>query len=195
MRYIVYDRNGYEICRDMFPGFLCERPSYRLLMLFDKDDILFEIQQLAAAQGESARIKDDTTGALIEQFKNVCSEDNIDRPLRTIPLALSKCERILLPWTNHVIGKHTSIKNDQQEKKELAIEMRVEEHFGSELAWALMRHIQEYIEVYVLEDWAGVTYPEGRKYWTERLLNLEAELKKMLSFMDDDCCAYIKPYC
>lgn len=192
MRYIVYDRNGYEICRDMIP---LQPMWFRVLMLFDKDEILYEIQQLAAAQGDSARIKDDTTGALIEQFVNICSDENIDRPLRTIPLALSRCERIFLPWTRHNLGKHTSLKNDQQEQKELAVELSVERHFSSELAWSLMRHMQEYIEVYVLDDWAGVTYPEGRKYWAERLENIEKELRDTLSFMDDDCDAFIRPYC
>lgn len=194
MRYIVYDINGYEICRDMFPRFLDTAPSFRLLMLFDKDDILYEIQHLAEVQGDAARIKDDNTGALIERFKNVCTDENIDRPLRTIPLALSKCERMLSPWTKHVIGKHSSIKNDVDEKREFAIEMTVEEHFTSDLAWSLMRNIQEYIEAYVLDDWSGLTYPEGRRYWSERLAVLEAEIKKSITFMDDDCGAYIKPY-
>ena len=194
MRYIVFDRYGREIARDMWPrkpldGFL------RVLCLFDKDDILFEIQQLAAAQGESARIKDDATGALIEQFKNICAEENLDRPLRTIPLAMSKCERILHNWVQRTIDKHTAIKNDMDERKELSLELKVEEHFTSELAWSVMRHVQEYIEAYVLEDWAGVTYPEGRKYWTERCILIEDELKKLTEYMDDDCRAFIPPFC
>ena len=194
MRYVVYNRRGCEVCRDIMPRLNDDVPGYRLLMLFDKDDILFEIQHLAAAQGDAARIKDDATGALLEQFKNVCAEDNVDRPLRTIPLAMSKCERMLHPWSGRVVGKHSSIKNDIDEKRELAIELNVEEHFTSELAWALMRNIQEYIEVYVLDDWAGVTYPEGRAYWTERMAAIEVEIKKMVTYMDDDCCAHIRPY-
>lgn len=193
MRYIVFDRDGCEVCRDALPQYF-RAESYRLLMLFDKDDILYEIQHLAEAQGDAARIKDDATGALIERFKDVCTEENIDRPLRTIPLALSKCERMLLPWTKHPLGKHTSMKNDQEEKREFAIEIWAEEHLTSELAWSLMRNIQEYIEAYVLDDWSGLTYPEGRKYWSERLAVIEAEIKKSLTFMDDDCCAYVKPY-
>lgn len=165
---------------------------YRLLLLFDQDDVLYEIANLAAAQGESSRIED-ATGEKMEQFKNICEEGNRDRVLRTVPLAISKCEKILSAWTKNRMMDHLSLDNALQDKPEFVMEMVVEEHISANIAYALLRFIQEYIEVYVLEDWAGITYPEGRPYWAERLAGIEAELRDLTTYIDDDCCAIIPP--
>lgn len=192
MRFVVYDMGGCEICRNQMP-YNGIKNFYRVLFIFDQDDMLYEIQQLAAAQADAAKVKDDVTAGALEQFRDVCADDNLDRPLRTIPLAISKCERILHHWTQQPFGKHTSLKNDQDDRKEFFMELKVEEHFSSDIAWALIRNIQEYIEAFVLYDWAGVTYPDGKKHWTERLIEVEAEMKEMLQYMHDECSAFIPP--
>lgn len=191
MRFVVYDRLGSKICQDVIP-FHCNGRFLRVLFIFSQDDILFDVQNLAAAQGESSRVED-STGEKLEQFKNICADGNIERPIKTIPIAISKCEKKLHKWAGFPIGDHLSIDNAPQDRPEFVMELKVEEHFTTDIAWALMRQIQEYIEMFVLYDWAGITYPEGKQHWLDMLNEAETEIKDLVTYMDDDCDAHISP--
>lgn len=204
MRYDVYDHTGCLLCHNRMPVDLMVRRDrrhgchgndfLRVLLMFEQGEILFDVQNLAAAQGESAKVnqkQEDKTFASLEQFMNICDKDNIERAIKTIPIALSRCETMLHEWTKHPQMTHASIDNLPEDKPEFVLELQVEKHFSNSTAWSLMRNIQEYIEAYVLWDWAGVTYPDAKQHWEDAMQLAENSIRNEMGYMDDECGAHI----
>lgn len=167
-------------------------------MIFGLEKIRKEIAKLAYAQGKSHRVTStrslaDGGESKMEQFKKICNEDNIERVNSTLQLAFGTAETFLGKWARGVKRTMKSLDNKPDQKQEYAIEIISEYALEDRLQKQLERLIEEYATVYVLEDWASITYPEGQKQWTDKMDALEVRIREMFVITDEDCCVRQEP--
>lgn len=149
-----------------------------MLLMYSVDEIKYDIQNVAFAQGDVARVHDNYGHDLLgdrgenymHQWKDVCEDGNWDRVKRMIDLALSDVEQMLYRFTATVLPMNgISLDNEQCcERKEYVLELKVTKEFSATSADYLLKLIHEYVIDSVLEDWASLTYPEAVTMWSAK---------------------------
>ncbi len=155
-------------------------------MILDKDTMLDEIGNLAYSSGDATRVED-PTGHIMHQYFDIVEDDNIKRVDRTMILAMQRCERLLHRWTKFPkLKRHHSMDNRRDDRPELLMELRVGDKVSETVAESLLALVNEFVEIFVLRDWAGITYKEAYDYWDLRLRETEEQLLECLDLGDDD---------
>lgn len=183
MRFETYD-GRLKIADNHIPFGL--HPKYRLLLLFDEEELKYQISNVAYAQGDVARVHDkyghdllnNDAGHYVHQFKDVCEDGNIDRVHEIINMAISECEKFLYKYTNMHLHDNLSLYNVECPKNEYCLEMFVPGTFSDTTCWLILRSVNEYIKARVLEDWASITFPEGASPWTAKRAEMEAQIRR-----------------
>lgn len=207
MRYEVYNCAGICICKNSLPrccshnGICDAEGRLRVLFIFDKEELKYDIANIAYAQGDVARVNDnyghdllgDDREHLMHQWKDVCEDGNYDRVMRIEMLALSEVEQALYKYSAKAIRKDWSLDDLMDTKQELLIELRVPYGFTDVTCWYLLRLIHEYIVDRVLADWASITYPEAEMRWMEKADITLAKIKEAKTMGKGGNAQYVKP--
>lgn len=185
MKYEVYDRCGKLIGVNSVP--CCYHNGMggnanwndwtkRVLLLFDVEELKYDISNVAFVQGES--VVTDANGTPedrknnakpLNQWYGVCEDGNFDRVKRQMSVAVSECEHKLYNLTKMPLYGHTSLDNQRRRNNEYLVELRVKDDFSETTAVALLNFVHDYIVARVLEDWAGVCVrPDFMEYWRSR---------------------------
>lgn len=172
--------------------------KHRTLLIFFLDKIRKELAKLTYAQGKSHRVTSsrfmsDGGDSKMEQFKKICSEDNIERVNHTMKLAFGDAETFIAKWARGVKKCKLSFDNTPDNQQQYMIEIMSDYALEENLSKQLERLIEEYVTVYILEDWASITYPEGQKQWTDKKETLEYKIREMFTLTDEDFCVRIQP--
>lgn len=178
MRYEVYD-NERMICQNRWPK-ECERgrqEKYRVLLIFDQEELRKDIGDEAYVQGDAAAEAETATRAALHNWMDVVEDDNMPRVTRLLRLATTEVERVLHRLTRNVIFGHMSLDNTTRKKLEHVVEMRVAVTASETSMVHLLNLIHEYLIARVLREWAGKTSPAFAQYWAERVESLKEEIK------------------
>jgi len=192
MKYRVYDDDGRLTCsgvgdgtghcclyRGSMKGAFC-----RLLILWEVDELAKEIEVVQEAQAEVDRLRNvadvpagessvtvSAKGKVIDLWASLGTDPGLRKLMtRYAELALTECEERLewMQWMKE--GRYDmSIDNEvHDEKREMAMELRWPRWMSENVAWTVMRSVNEYIKCKVVARWSLDVLPEKAEIWASR---------------------------
>lgn len=185
MRYWLVCDN-YRFGERRFPDSIEGLRNLRILLVFEEKEITYDASNITFTQGDIARIADkyghDLLGSekehLMHQWKDIAEDGNIDRVRRIISLAVSQVSDMLYKYTRSCPVTDTELRDCNVAQDEYVIAMQLPPQFSQNTAELLLKLIHEYIVASVLEDWAGITYPEAKPLWAEKKQLAEIQIRQ-----------------
>lgn len=189
MRIEAYDHRGCPIVRHEW-GWHGNGVS-RCLLLFEEEELKYEISNVAYASGDVARINDnyghdllgDKSEYYLHQWKDVCEDGNYERVKKTLGLAFGEVEQLLYRYTAQSNRRCSVIDNDDShERVEYVVELKAPETMSYTTCEYLLRLIEEYAVNRVLEDWASIAFPEVMERWKLKAVETADKIKHARSY-------------
>lgn len=187
MRYEILDRHGRVICHTLDEAVhlavhrVSEDGKLRVLMLWDKRQLLYEIADTAWVEGDSdteAVEKTQATDASTHNYKEVAEEKNWPVVSRWIDLGIAESEQMLYNLTRIPTHCHRSMDNQVNRMLEYAMEMRVHPEASEHTINLIMGLVNEYLKARVLKEWAGISYKPALPYWAQKVEELAAQIRE-----------------
>lgn len=184
MRYGIYDERGRWLCHTLDEAIhmaahrAYELSKMRMLLLYEKDELLHEIASMAWVQADTDIEADETTDNKAHNYKEVKEPVNWPMVGPWITLAVAKVEQMLYNSTRIPTTVHRSMDNQVTKKIEFAIEMRVHPETSENTINLIMGLANEYIKAKVLREWSGLTYKAALPYWDKQMNDLEEQIRE-----------------
>jgi len=192
MRYDIYHKDKLVGTNRIPADVIGSHEPFGVVLVFGEDELLFDIGNVAFAQGDVARVHDnyghdilgDSAQHYMHQFKDVVSDGNIERVRRMISVAISDVEYVLMKYVNKYID---SVESDEEETENSAPDADTDyklsitswKPFSEVIANRLLKLVHEYIIDTVMDDWASLTYPEGQMAWTQKKQTTLGEITRV----------------
>lgn len=184
MRYGIYDIHGRWMCHTLDEAIhlavhrRSEDCKLRVLMLFDKEELLHETASMAWVQADSDQENAETTDSATHNYKEVAEEENWPMVSRWVDLGVTEVEQMLHNLTKRNTLCHRSMDNQVTRRIEWAIEMRVHPEASDTTVTLIMNLTNEYLKAKVLSEWSGMTYKAAQPYWLRKLQELEEKIRE-----------------
>ena len=187
MRYEILDIHGRVICHTLDEAIhlavhrMAEDGKLRVLMLWDKKQLLHEIASTAWVESDSATETPETsqaTDASTHNYKEVAEEDNWPIVSRWVDLGINEAEQMLYNLTRRHTHWHRSMDNQVNKMKEFAMELRVYPEASESTIDLIMGLVNEYLKARVLKEWAGISYKPALPYWAQKVEELAAQIRE-----------------
>lgn len=143
-------------------------------LTFLRTELLYDIKNIAYVEGDL--IPSDGEHNRHETF-DVGEDGNVDIVTRTLNLAYTECVDELYPFTRKDVECGTTKDDRLQEPFDYVIEMYVPTEFSQTTVDYLENLIHDYLVTRVLIDWLGMTYPDRKAHWQERLQDIEDKIQ------------------
>lgn len=184
MRYGVFDLHGRELCRTLDEAIhlmlhrKAEDGKLRVLMIYDKEELLHEVASMAWVEADTAVESDEATDSKVHNYKEVAEEENWPMVSRWVALAVTEIEQMLLQLTKRNTHHHRSMDSKVPKRLEWLIELRVKPEASDTTVTLLMNLAWEYLKARVLKEWAGLSYPSIQPYWAQQCEELAEKIKE-----------------
>lgn len=152
----------------------------RVLMLYDKDELMHEIASMSYVEADTAIQQPDNavTDAAVHNYKEVAEEENWPLVNNYVNLAVTEVEQMILTLTKHNSLVNRSMSNWVDTRREWAIEMHVKPEASDTTVTLIMNLANEYIKAKVLKEWSGMTYQAATAYWEKQCKDLEDKIRE-----------------
>lgn len=143
-------------------------------LTFLRSELLYDIKNNAYVEGDL--IPSDGEHNRHQTF-DVGEDGNVDIATRTLNLAYTECVDMLYPFTKKDVECGTTKDNVLKEPFDYVIEMHVPEGFSQTTVDYLENLIHDYLVIRVLIDWLGMTHPDRKAHWQEKLLSVRDKIE------------------
>lgn len=149
-----------------FTKLASDREQLQVSLLFKRDELLHDISNNSWVQSEVSA--SDNINAK-QELKDIVQDENLDRVLRVLRLAHQECIQLLYAYTHTDIVGGEHLDDAFADPKNYIIDMKVPTTFSHTSLEYLVHLIHEYLVCSVLSDWIGITMPEYKVLWAQRL--------------------------
>ena len=138
-------------------------------------ELMYDIENNAYVQGNNLDSEGENAR---HQLMDIGQDGNNDRVTRTLNLAFHECVTMLYPYTKVEVEDGKAMDDTFLRDDSFDMTLRVPSDFSDSTMTLLRDLIHEYMVLRALEDWTGITYPDGMAPWS---LKLEAIKEKIQS--------------
>lgn len=156
----------------------CKRAGGRLLvtLAFSVGEVLYDIANMAWVEGD---VMDGAEYNHVRHLvQDIVEDGNRDRVMRVMKLAHAEAGELLYPWSREEVAGSTQLDNVPTDEEELVTRLSVPARTSMNTINLIVRLIHEWMVCRVLEDWLGVTYPQGATVWGARLEALREQMRE-----------------
>lgn len=143
-------------------------------LTFLRTELLYDIKNIAYVEGDLIPSSGEHNR---HQTFDVGEDGNVDIVTRTLNLAYTEVVDELYPFTKKDVECGTTKDDVLQEPFDYVIEMYVPEEFAQGTVDYLENLIHDFLVTKVLIDWLGMTNPERKAHWQERLEDISDKIE------------------
>lgn len=148
--------------------------SKNVELTFLRSELLYDIKNIAYVEGDIIPSNGEHNR---HQTIDVGETGNVDIVTRTLNLAYTEVMDELYPFTKKEVECGTTKDDVMQEPFDYVIAMQVPAEFSQTTVDYLENLIHDYLVTRVLIDWLGITYPDRKAHWQERLEELSDKIQ------------------
>lgn len=156
-----------------FTKLATDREQLQVSLMFKRDELLHDISNNSWVQSEVSA--SDNVNAK-QELKDIVQDGNLDRVLRVLQLAHQECIELLYAYTHTDIVGGEHLNDAFADPENYVIDMKVPTTFSRTSLEYLVHLVHEYLVCSVLSDWTGITMPENRQLWIERLEDIKEKI-------------------
>ena len=149
-----------------FTKLATDREQLQVSLMFKRDELLHDISNNSWVQSEVSA--SDNVNAK-QELADIVQDGNIDRVVRVLGLAHQECIELLYAYTHTDIVGGEHLDDAFADPKNYVIDMKVPTTFSRTSLEYLVHLVHEYLVCSVLSDWTGITMPENKVLWAQRL--------------------------
>lgn len=146
----------------------------KVTLAFLKDALEYDLGNYAFVIGD---IMPPDLDAARRQTFDINEPGNSDLVTRLFRLAEAECTEALYPFSKNEFRAGETFDDAIMDPESYVIELRLPEDFSRTTLHLLLELIHDYFLCRVLQEWIGLTWPQGAEYWRVRLDWLRTRIK------------------
>lgn len=143
-------------------------------LTFIRSELLYDVGNYAYVHGDL--MENDHQA---HQLVDITEDGNVDRVSRIISLGIQECRQMLYPYTKKEESREEV--NDKLNAPDVyEIDMNLPKDFAEGTVDLLEELIHEYLICRVLDDWLGISAPNVKNPWADKMKTIRSKIKSSL---------------